>query len=117
MDDHSQAQKSFPQRSPTELLDEQTKALSLLVEIQRKQDGHITKLTTQNERMIQLLSDLLLNETTPQDDYPVTIENFNMPFLDLVGILVKISLAAIPAAIVIAMIYFLVVTFLGAVFS
>jgi hypothetical protein len=42
----------------------------------------------------------------------IKVTGFDMPFLHMVGFLVKLSLAAIPAAIILAIIYFLLVSFL-----
>ncbi len=44
----------------------------------------------------------------------VIVINFNMPFFSIVGILIKFSLAAIPAAIILAIVYsVLIVALLG----
>ena len=46
----------------------------------------------------------------------VKIEDFNMPFIHLVGLLVKFALAAIPAAIILTVVYVIigfVLTFFG----
>lgn len=48
---------------------------------------------------------------------PVVIVDFRIPFLRLVFFLVKLSLAAIPAAIILAVVSFVVTMLLAAVFG
>jgi hypothetical protein len=48
---------------------------------------------------------------------PVRIVDLDMPFGSMVTLLVKISIAAIPAAIILLVIVFLCAAFLGAVFG
>jgi hypothetical protein len=43
----------------------------------------------------------------------VTVVNFNMPFLALVGFLVKFSLAAIPASLILMLVWGLLFALLG----
>lgn len=47
--------------------------------------------------------------------HKVTVENINMPFWSLVGFLVKISLAAIPALFILAIVGALMLGILGGV--
>ncbi|GJM42880.1 MAG: hypothetical protein DHS20C20_31620 [Ardenticatenaceae bacterium] len=47
----------------------------------------------------------------------VKIQDFNMPFMNLVGIMVKIALASIPAAIVLTIIYFIIAFIIVTVFG
>jgi AmiR/NasT family two-component response regulator len=103
MDDNIQAQRPIQQKSPTELLAAQTQSLSELVEIQNSQKAQIAELKSLNERMVELLS------KQPQlsfgkDEVHVKIENINMPFVAMVGFIIKASLASIPAAIILALI-------------
>jgi len=46
-----------------------------------------------------------------QDNYGVSIENFNMPFWSLVGMILKISFASVPAVVVMLFLVFLVSMF------
>src|SRR4030042_6634427 len=95
MDENAQVQKPVQQKSPTELLAAQTQSLSELVEIQNIQKVQIAELKSQNERMI-----VLLSKQQPvslgTDEVHVKIENINMPFIALVGFMIKASLASIP---------------------
>ena len=84
------------------------------------QDNNAAVLAKQNEYLARLMEqnmviiDLLERESASQRE--VTIANFNMPFWALVGFLVKVSLASIPALFVLAAIGFvisLVLTALG----
>lgn len=72
------------------------------------------------ERQVQMLTDLrqdikqlhtelqaIKNNTNPSDQ-DVQITNFNMPFISLVGFLVKSSLAAIPALIILVILWLVV---------
>ena len=103
MDENAQVQKPVQQKSPTELLVAQTQSLSELVEIQNIQKVQIAELKSQNERMI-----VLLSKQQPvslgTDEVHVKIENINMPFVAMVGFIIKASLASIPAAIILALI-------------
>ena len=98
----TQVQKPVQQKSPTELLAAQTQSLTELVEIQNAQKVQIAELKSQNERMI-----VLLSKQQPvslgTDEVHVKIENINMPFIALVGFMIKASLASIPAAIILAL--------------
>jgi len=107
MVDNQQSNKPVQPRNPTELLYAQTQALSELVEIQKSQKEDIEELQRQNERMIGLLVDIQ-RDTVDTGMTHVKIENINMPFGALVGFLVKVSLASIPAFLILAAIYFLV---------
>ena len=44
---------------------------------------------------------------------PVRIEDVNMPFMALVGFLVKVALAAIPAGLILGLFYFFVTALFG----
>jgi hypothetical protein len=106
MDDNSQKQQPLT-KSPTELLTAQTQSLSELVEIQKKQIVQITELKNQNERMIKFLTDRFRSNPY-ESEKSVTIEDINIPFGSLVYLIIKISFAAIPAAIILGIIYALV---------
>jgi len=114
MDDVSQTPKPVQSKSPTELLSDQTHSLSELVQIQKIQSNQIGELQQQNKRVLELLENVSDEDPGTGRVY-VKIEDFNMPFGALVGILIKISLAAIPAAIILAVIYGLVVLAFGGI--
>lgn len=78
------------QLSPTEILQAQYDVLSNMYE----------ELSNQNERMVQSLVEL--NDTLSIQKISVKIEDFNMPFMALVGLMVKIALASIPALLILA---------------
>ena len=85
-----------PGRNPTELLTLQLRALQLIYQVQSKQTELLENILTQQERML----------TTHQQhtSSEVKVVDFNMPFFALVGMLVKVSLASIPAALILAVI-------------
>jgi AmiR/NasT family two-component response regulator len=116
MDENAQIQKPVQQKSPTELLAAQTQSLSELVEIQNTQKVQIAELKSQNERMI-----VLLSKQQPvslgTDEVHVKIENINMPFIALVGFMIKASLASIPAAIILALLVGIVTVVFGGVLT
>ncbi len=116
MDENAQVQKPVQQKSPTELLAAQTQSLSELVEIQNAQKVQIAELKSQNERMI-----VLLSKQQPvslgTDELHVKIENINMPFIALVGFMIKASLASIPAAIILALLVGIVTVVFGGVLT
>lgn len=57
MDENTQGEKSVQQKSPTELLNSQTQSLSVLVEIQRMMDVHISEIKHYDEKIIEQLTD------------------------------------------------------------
>ena len=111
MDDDLIFQKPVQQKNPTELLTAQTRSLSELVEIQKNQKVQISELQKQNKRMIELLEDQQRSSATSVA--LVKIEDVNMPFSALVGFLLKVSFAAIPAGFILGIIYALVIAIFG----
>ena len=97
--------------SPTALLAAQTQSLADLVEIQRAQSAQIQALQQQNERLIGIQADASRQPAASR----VKIENINMPFWALVGFLIKLSLASIPAMIILSIILGLIALVLGGV--
>jgi hypothetical protein len=95
--------------SPTAMLAAQTKSLAELVEIQKVQNGQIEELQQQNERLIGILAD----NDRASGLTRVKIEDANMPFTALVGLLIKVSLASIPAMLTLTLLYVLIVFVLG----
>jgi hypothetical protein len=112
MDDNLQVNKPVQPASPNELLFVQTQSLSELVELQKTLKEQITGLSHQNQRIIELLENVSEEEPNAGLFY-VKIEDINMPFKSMIGFWVKVSLAAIPAMIVLAAIYMIVVFILG----
>ncbi len=109
MDDNSQIQQPNQKKSPTDLLQEQTILLSALVEIQKQQRDQIIDLDRKNIKIIQLIANLEKDFLDTEVNH-VKIEDVNMPFGALVGLMLKISFAAIPAGIVLGAIYFLIIS-------
>lgn len=107
MDDNQHISKPGQTRNPTELLYDQTQSLSELVVIQKSQKEQIDELQHQNERVIGLLADLV-RDAPDSGMTHVKIENINMPFGALIGFLVKVSLASIPAFLILLLIYALI---------
>ncbi|MFZ2098859.1 MAG: hypothetical protein WAV05_19665 [Anaerolineales bacterium] len=103
MDDNSQVQKPIHQKSPTELLIEQTQSSSELVQINKIQREQVGALLQQNKVLLRQLEET-------QSRTHVKIEDINMPLGAMVGLMLKVSFAAIPAGIVLGSLYFLVVT-------
>lgn len=101
MDSDSNIIKPPQPASPTELLSAQASALAKLVEIQKSQREQIEELRLQNERIIGLLG----QDKKEAGIGHVKIEDINMPFLAMIGLLVKVSLASIPALLILALIY------------
>ncbi len=94
-------------KQPLTLLDKQVQLLTALCEIQKRQQQQIEELKAQNERIIGLLADPKSPGSTGslKGIIAAKIEDFNMPFSSLVGFLVKIAFASIPAAIILGIFY------------
>jgi hypothetical protein len=99
--------------SPTALLAAQTQSLADLVEIQKAQSAQIQALQQQNERLIGIQVEAKREPAANR----VRIENINMPFWAMVGFLIKLSLASIPAMIILSIIFGLIALLLGGVLS
>ena len=97
--------------SPTALLAAQTQSLADLVEIQKAQSDQIQALQQQNERLIGIQVEATREPTASR----VKIENINLPFWAMVGFLIKLPLASIPAMIILSIIFGLIVLLLGGV--
>lgn len=113
MDDNSQMSQPAAQSSPTALLAAQSQSLAELVAIQKAQSAQIEALKQQNERLI------AVNQNAGQSRglSAVRIENINMPFWSLVGFLIKLSLASIPAMLILWVIFAVIALVLGGVFG
>ena len=111
MDDNAQVIQPAGQSSPTALLAAQTQSLAELVAIQKAQSAQIEALKQQNERLIGL------SQGRERGLSAVKVENINMPFWALVGFLIKLSLASIPAMLILWAIFALIALVLGGVFG
>ena len=80
-------------QSPTEILQAQYDVLSNMYE----------ELSAQNGRMAESLNEL--NDYIIKKDIGVRIEDVNMPFLAMVGLMVKIALASIPALLILGVLF------------
>ena len=99
--------------SPTAMLAAQTQSLADLVAIQQAQSVQIEELKKQNERLIGITVDTKREKSLSQ----VKIENINMPFWAMVGFLIKLSLASIPAMIILTVIFGILTLVLGGIFG
>jgi hypothetical protein len=104
--------ESLPQKNPSELLSQQAQALSDLVQVQKAQQEQISALLQQNENIIGWLKAIGQDQRVfRKESRMVKIENINMPFFALVGFLVKVALASIPATLI--FVFFLTLIFWG----
>lgn len=86
---------SKPQPSPTQILQDQLKTLTAM---HADQAAH-------NQRMALALEDLSRGSETNLAE--VKIEDINMPFIAMVGLILKIAFASLPAAIIFGALLFL----------
>jgi hypothetical protein len=87
------------------LLERQTQLLANLHQLQLHEREQMQTLLAQNQALIKALE--VLNSRAQASDptaRPVKIADVNMPFWSLVGFIVKASLAAIPAYIVLGVV-------------
>jgi hypothetical protein len=100
-------------KNPTELLSLQLQTLERISQIQLNQNSTLEDIRVQQEKLHKVL--IVANQEREYSEInQVEIIDFNMPFTALVGILVKIALASIPAAIILTAI--IAVIGLGIVF-
>jgi hypothetical protein len=100
-------------KNPTELLSLQLQTLERISQIQLNQNSTLEDIRVQQEELQKALITANQQHTNSANNQ-VEIIDFNMPFTALVGILVKIALASIPAAIILTAI--IAVIGLGIVF-
>ena len=119
MDTSQPPRSSQPVKNqPLELLQRQ---VELLAEISRGQQEQQETFATLNHQLEALA--LQLNPLTSKSEGQMSgllhtkIENINVPFWSLVGFLLKLSFATIPAVIVMTLLYFLVFGVLGVTFG
>jgi hypothetical protein len=107
------AKPQAPQSHPVTLLEKQVQLLSALYQLQLKQQERLDALqagqTAHAERMA-TLAESVKGWADRTDGVPrhVEIRDLNMPFISLVGFIVKAWLASIPAALIIGLVAFLV---------
>jgi hypothetical protein len=110
--------KSQPEAS-TSLYKEQVELLNQVVDRQIKQDRAVADLKSQNSELINILAAITKNSSGQLDGLAhVKIENANMPFWAMVGLLLKVTFASIPALFVIfilSLIFFLIIAMIGIV--
>jgi len=91
---------SSQRRTPVETLEEQLRALEQIV---RNQQEQLAKLTSQDDKISALL-DIANGLQGRAGCFRVRIESIDMPFMEMVNLLVKVSLAAIPAALIVVIV-------------
>lgn len=99
--------RNSSQMTPVQLLEAQ---LRYLDEIHKAQLREKIALREQTEKLAQFIA--RVNDITH-----VKIEDVNMPFVALVGILVKVAVAGIPAALIIGFVYLFATAFIGGLLS
>jgi uncharacterized membrane protein (DUF106 family) len=105
----------LPRMTPIQLLEAQTQ---ILAEIHQAHLEEINVLQTQTETLNSALM-AITYRIQEQDFTNMKIEDINMPFLDLVSFMIKVTVAAIPSGLIIAIIYIILAgawSFLEAVF-
>jgi hypothetical protein len=100
---------SIQTKNPTELLRDQ---VTLLQNVQHSLEGI-------QESQVKMLESLLrlhtIDRSNLREGVGVHVENINMPFWAIVGFLIKVSIAAIPAAILISILGAVIWLFLGGI--
>ena len=104
--------QSPQQKNPVELLEVQVQKLT---EIAQSQQEQLRMLKAQSDKLSALIGavDQLRQDEDDDDLDHVKIEDVNMPFMAMVGFLVKVSLASIPAAIILSVLGFLLFALFG----
>jgi hypothetical protein len=90
-------------KNPTELLSLQLQALESINLLQLTQNAKLEKIRDQQEKFQKVFIEAN-QERENSGINQVKIIDFNMPFMALVGIIVKIALASIPAAIILTIV-------------
>lgn len=91
------------QMTPVQLLETQLKYLDAIHKAQLKE-------TIALQEQTEKLSHLIARAYDINDLIHVKIEDINMPFVALVGFLIKVALAAVPAGIIFGSVYSLVIS-------
>lgn len=89
------------QRNPVDLLEKQVQILEDLRRQQLVQHAQIEQLRSGQNDLTKETIYIAQVLKTSKSEQRVTIADFNMPFWSLVGIIIKISLAAIPAYLIV----------------
>jgi hypothetical protein len=76
------------------------------------EDKPVSEITVSPNQLDNILAELeYIRKKGVQDNYGVSIENFNMPFFALVGLMLKVALASIPAILILAFFGFVISMF------
>jgi hypothetical protein len=92
-------------KSPSELLEMQTQLLANMYQLEQQRHGQVEALLAQNQSLTKAIE--ALNGRRSASDLlarGIKIADVNMPFWSLVGFMVKVALASIPAYIVLGVI-------------
>jgi hypothetical protein len=107
--------KPLPEIS-TSLYKEQIQLLNQVVDRQIKQDRAMVELTAQNSELLNILAGIARNSSGQYDGLAhVKIENANMPFWAMVGLILKFTFASLPAMFVFFVLSLIVVALLAAI--
>lgn len=91
------------------------KQVASLSQIAESQQAQLKSLEQTNQQLVTLME---RQAARPQSTSTgVKIEDINMPFMNMVGLLVKIALASIPAAIILTIVYFIIAFIIASVFG
>jgi hypothetical protein len=97
---NEQSKNLSSQKNPLELLERQVKLLEDIREFQRLQLDQQKDLSLRVEQLQKAQEEL--HEELLTTEHTVAVTDFDMPFSALVGWLVKLAVAAIPATIIMA---------------
>lgn len=76
------------------------------------EDKPVSEISISPNQLDNILKELeYIRKTGIQKSYGVSIENFNMPFFALVGLMLKVALASIPAILILAFFGFVISMF------
>jgi hypothetical protein len=104
------------QAQPMSSYREQIELLNNLTDKQIQQDHTLAELKAHNSELLEILASITENQLGQPDGLAhVKIENINMPFWAMVGFLLKLTFASIPAGIVIFILSLIVMAALAAV--
>jgi hypothetical protein len=124
MDNEKVELKTTVARTPAEMLARQVELLEGIRDVLGNQQRTITQLAQQQQTQAKELAEVskwvnfVGDGLFPEDErHPgrlwIKVQDFNMPFFNLAGFMVKVALASIPAAIIIGVLWLLAVAFFG----
>jgi Flp pilus assembly protein TadB len=127
MENETAEVKTIVARTPAEMLARQVELLEGIRDTLDNQQQAIVQLAKQQQTQAKELAevskrvDSIGDALFPEDErHPgrqsVKVQDFNMPFFNLAGFMVKVALASIPAAIIIGILWLLAAAFLGILF-